>query len=187
MCFSVKDEAEVHLPWESEPMRRTSLACLSFEAGSGANATLLQEASGATYIGEANAPAVLFGRVEGARYLGEPPSTRIPDFEVEFEAGSEPEIDTGDYECDEALREEVWFETKVGGVPGWIQGNTWLACPECGGETRFIGQIYDELEQWQGPGEPGLCVGFGDCGLGYLFLCAAECGPRGAAFLWTCG
>jgi hypothetical protein len=73
---------------------------------------------------------------------------------------------------DEQEYEGYWSavsqETRLGGVPFWIQ----LPQPPPGG--RFLGQI-----------DSNCCQAFGDNGIGYIFLTGPASAPRGW-FLWQC-
>jgi hypothetical protein len=59
-------------------------------------------------------------------------------------------------------------ETKLGGVPFWIQ------FPEIPPAGRFLGQI-----------DSNCCQAFGDNGIGYMFQSGPASAPRGW-FLWQC-
>jgi hypothetical protein len=77
-----------------------------------------------------------------------------------------PESDDGvQFERYQSL---VSQETKLGGVPFWIQ------FPELPPDGRFLGQI-----------DSNCCQAFGDNGLGYVFLTGPASAPRGW-FLWQC-
>jgi hypothetical protein len=54
-------------------------------------------------------------------------------------------------------------ESKVGGVPGWVNGDATPAC--CGEPMRFVAQL----------AAMPFGLEFGDNGRGYLFRCAREC------------
>jgi len=73
---------------------------------------------------------------------------------------------------DEQEYERYWSavsqETRLGGVPFWIQ------FPDLPAGGRFLGQIGSNC-----------CQAFGDNGLGYLFLAGPVTAPRGW-FLWQC-
>lgn len=91
---------------------------------------------------------------------------------VGLDVGEEPNFETvcGD---DDPLVEDVSAFTMVGGVPYWIQGPEEPACPACGGSTSYVAPLDEDPAGFN----------FGS-GYAYLFLCDAECGPRGAALIW---
>jgi hypothetical protein len=144
------------------------LPCETWSAYGGANAVILQATS---------------DRVIVPDHVPE-----YPDHIVDLEMVTEPQVDTTDYRLEESLLEAVSASTKIGGVPYWIQNDETPACPVCEGAMKFVAQLDEELvlpttpEEWDG--YKGF--NFGDAGIGYLFLCENECGPRGAAFLWQC-
>jgi hypothetical protein len=71
---------------------------------------------------------------------------------------------------DRALEEAP--ESKVGGVPGWVNGE---ATPECCGERmRFVAQL----------SAMPFGLDFGDAGRGYLFRCARGGCGQPFRFLW---
>lgn len=146
------------------------LECMTWDPKSGANQVLLQGDTGSLVI-----PV-------------RPP--RYPDYAIIFHHALEPLIDVSDFDNDDALQERVSMCTKLGGVPFWLQTSETPACPICGGETKFVAQFDATLggplpaytELWRD--DLYQFFDFGDVGLGYLFLCSAECCPQGAAFLW---
>ncbi|MCI0685401.1 MAG: hypothetical protein L0Y71_25150 [Gemmataceae bacterium] len=83
--------------------------------------------------------------------------------------GLNPDVPDG---YDEKEYEGYWSEvsqqTRLGGVPFWIQR------PEPPPESRFVGQI-----------DSNCCQAFGDNGIGYIFLSGPASAPRGW-FLWQC-
>jgi hypothetical protein len=72
----------------------------------------------------------------------------------------------------------------VGGDPLWIQEPIDPQCPVCGGPMTLLAQVNAEIERWRSVAEPGYCLPFGGCGVGYLFRCQAECSPAGTYFCW---
>jgi hypothetical protein len=137
----------------------------SWDPASGVNAVLLQPPSAAHW------PQI----VPGA----------FPDYAVEWRQAQEPPVDRTDRAVDEDLREMVELCTKVGGAPGWIQYEDTPVCPQCGGAMHFIAEL-EGFGEWDGARARFVEQNFGDSGSSYIFLCAAECGPRGAALTWQC-
>lgn len=145
------------------------LVCPTFEPFSGANALLLQTDRGPALMPEIS-----------SRYL---------DYTLTLKQVPEPDIDVSEFDLDEALRMQVSYTTKIGGVPAWIQANETPNCPHCGRPMRFVGQIDAspdgrlpaDISQWK----QYHFFDFGDVGLGYVFICPNDCSPNGA-FLWQC-
>ncbi|MFN8471634.1 MAG: hypothetical protein U0822_05390 [Anaerolineae bacterium] len=145
------------------------LLCNTWASGEGANAVFLQEDRGRVIVADAK--------------------VAYPDCAVTLRPIKELLIDTSDYDLPDGLRERVSEATKIGGVPAWLQGNGTPKCPRCKGSTILVAQINAELDgalpadpsRW---GDAYQFLDFGDVGLGYVFICANECGRDGAAFLW---
>jgi hypothetical protein len=110
---------------------------------------------------------------------------QFPDYAVTMRLDEEPAVDRTDRNVDKAIRELVELETKIGGAPGWIQYDDTPACPACGGTMKFAAEL-EGFGEWDGSQAQYIGQNFGDAGSSYIFLCANECGPRGAAFLWQC-
>ncbi|MBM82305.1 MAG: hypothetical protein CMJ78_17195 [Planctomycetaceae bacterium] len=149
--------------------------CETWDPWSGSNCVILQRHSENAYVGTRRAT---------------PDFGSYPDYKVTFSESAEPDVDTADVDVASRLRTQVSSETKIGGVPAWIQSNESPTCPECGGDMAFIAQLKAELDG-QLPADRGQwenyhTLKFGDVGLGYLFLCKDECCADGAAFLWQC-
>lgn len=89
---------------------------------------------------------------------------------------TEPPIDVSDYGNDESLTQQISDETKIGGVPYWLQDNETPHCKGCGTEMNFICQINSNSINDES-------IDFGGGGLGYMFLCI-NCHEAG--FLWQC-
>jgi uncharacterized protein YwqG len=89
---------------------------------------------------------------------------------------TEPSIDVSDYSNEETLVEQISEETKIGGVPYWLQDNETPRCKVCGIKMSFICQINSNSINDES-------IDFGGGGLGYTFLCI-NC--REAGFLWQC-
>ncbi len=92
-------------------------------------------------------------------------------------------------------RNRVYTETKLGGVPEWVQSSS--EAPAEG--WIFIGQLSDSYKFFQEPSEQNgiyvylsseywACDGpnFGDAGIGYIFLRHQSGKPNGW-FFWQCG
>lgn len=143
------------------------LECHTWLPFSGANAVILQEHSDKGISSEI-----------GSEY---------PDYALNLEQKLEPFIDTADYSIDENIRSMVTEQTKIGGVPLWLQANETPLCPQCNKPMRFVAQFAAELDgglpadptKWDK--EKYKFFDFGDAGIGYLFICENECK---AAFLW---
>lgn len=150
--------------------QRLRLQCRTWDAFAGANKVILQAG-----IGRARVPDR---------------APTYPDYIVTLTLVREPLIDRSDFLVDQDPAEAVSELTKIGGVPAWLQSNDTPQCPGCGGAMRFVAQLNDELDgplpadpiKWGD--ERYRFLGFGDSGLGYLFLCENECGANGAVFLW---
>jgi hypothetical protein len=150
--------------------QRGWLECKTWMAFSGANSVILQEDGGQTTVAAFVSP--------------------YPDYAVTLTLEQEPNLDVGERipGIDEAMYEQVFSTTKLGGVPHWLQNNETPTCPSCLRPMRFIGQLAAELD---GP-LPASPSGwgsyhffdFGDVGIGYLFLCEHEALQSHAAFLW---
>ncbi|MBI2767659.1 MAG: hypothetical protein HYX53_17315 [Chloroflexi bacterium] len=112
------------------------------------------------------------------------PGATYPDYAVRLERAIEPRVHWTPEDLDVSQRKQLWEGTKVGGVPAWLRSSRRPACPACGGAMIFAAQFADRLEP--SPDGAEKYLGFGEGGRGYLFLCAEECGPGGAAFLYQC-
>jgi hypothetical protein len=55
--------------------------------------------------------------------------------------------------------------SKLGGYPLWIQGAETPDCADCGSRMALCCQL----------GDDDVGQNFGDCGVGYLFLCPRRC------------
>jgi uncharacterized protein YwqG len=86
---------------------------------------------------------------------------------------TEPSIDVSDYSNEETLVQQISDETKIGGVPYWLQDNE---TPKCKVKMNFICQINTNSINDES-------IDFGGGGLGYTFL-SINC--REAGFLWQC-
>ncbi len=143
------------------------LVCPTWESFSGANRVLLQMDRGPALVPETDA--------------------RYPDYRVALAATPEPDVDISDFDLGEDLKMQVAWETKIGGVPAWVQNNETPHCPHCGKPMRFVAQI-DAEPDGPLPAEPALwpnvkLFDFGDVGIGYVFVCSDDCSSEGA-FLW---
>ncbi len=149
--------------------------CATWDAWSGCNRVLLQEKADSTTLGT---------RSEGSDFGA------YPDYEASLLVAEEPVVDTADFDTPSSLRDQVSDATKIGGVPSWIQSNETPTCPACGGPVSFIAQLTADLEGSQSYDrsleDRRVSLEFGDCGLGYIFICSDECCEEGAAFLWQC-
>jgi hypothetical protein len=72
-------------------------------------------------------------------------------------------------------RENLGLRSKLGGEPGWVQGNETPACSKCGEPMSFVGQI-DSIEHKGGHNPHGQehyeqDFMFGDVGVIYIFFC----------------
>jgi hypothetical protein len=72
----------------------------------------------------------------------------------------------------------------LGGDPVWLQNDDTPSCPACQGPMVLLAQIDAEIERWRSPKDQGYWLPFGGGGVGYMFLCQAECGPTGSYFCW---
>lgn len=154
-----------------------ALQCETWDPYEDANAVILQSSSKPVFVesGRDRAPA-------------------YPDYEVTLERSDDPAVDVAELGIDdEDLFEAVYDRFKIGGVPRWLQSNDTPTCPGCGGRMIFVAQLDAALDgrlpadpkEWDEDKYKFFHFG-GDDGVGYLFLCENECGPRGAAFLWQC-
>ena len=151
--------------------------CKTWDAYEGANAIILQSSSETVFVGSR--------RDRSAAY---------PDYEITLERSDDPAVDVTKLDIDDNdLLQAVYDRFKIGGVPRWLQSNDTPTCPGCGGRMIFVAQL-DAAPDGRLPADPRewnkdkyrfFHFG-GDDGLGYLFLCEKECGPRGTAFLWQC-
>lgn len=149
------------------------LTCETWDPYSGANKVIIQEQSGQTIPAQ---------RI--SEYL---------DYRVSLEHVQEPLIDTSDHSLAVELLHSVHETTKIGGVPAWIQANEAPRCSTCRGLTKFVAQFGAALDgslpadpaKWD-PDEYKFFHFGGDDGLGYLFICEAECDPDSGLFLWQC-
>lgn len=103
---------------------RVGLECETWEAFSGANAVILQEDHGRALIAEG--------------------PHRYVDYEVRLQRLPEPNVDVTDERISERVAAQVSEDTKIGGVPAWLQMNETPACPKCGLPMRFVAQISAE-------------------------------------------
>ena len=148
------------------------LECKTFDAFSECNAVILQESSDSTHLGT---------RDSGPHFGS------YPDYEVTLAQLDEPNLDTANTRNEEwPLRERISTETKIGGVPFWIQGNETPECIDCGDETTFVAQIDNGAIGNDLP-DGDAKLGFGDAGRAYVFICRNDCSPHGGYFLWQCG
>jgi hypothetical protein len=150
--------------------QRGWLECKTWMAFSGANSVVLQEDSGQTTVAAFASP--------------------YPDYAVTLTLEQEPNIDVSERTqvIDEAIYEQVFGTTKLGGVPHWLQNNETPTCPSCLGPMQFVGQLSAELDGPL-PANPSEWArykffDFGAVGIGYLFLCEHEAPQSYAAFLW---
>jgi uncharacterized protein YwqG len=67
------------------------------------------------------------------------------------------------------------FATTIGGYPFWVQGAETLECDLCGNRMKLLAQIDSEEK---------ANLGWGDCGLVYLFFC--ENHPLEIKFILQC-
>lgn len=102
------------------------LECETWEAFGGANAVVLQDNHGHAVVPDS--------------------PMRYPDYGIILVKAREPNIDTTDYTIEEQVHEQVSGQTKLGGVPMWIQTNETPNCPICAKPMRFIAQIDAELD-----------------------------------------
>ena len=154
-----------------------SLHCETWDPQKGANAVILQSGKHPVSVEST------FDR---------PPA--YPDYSVTLELSNDADADIAELGIDEEhFLEEVYNGSKIAGVPWWEQSNDTPICPGCAGPMKFVAQLDAALDgtlpadpkDWDKDKYKFFHFG-GDDGLGYLFLCKNECGPKGAAFLWQC-
>lgn len=127
--------------------------CYRWEADSGANAAVAVRAG---------TPAI-----EGARATGTPYAEWALSFAEATEDTAALSVDVNEASdeelaaLDRALEEAP--ESKVGGVPGWLNGEATPTC--CDAPMRFVAQL----------SAMPYGLSFGDNGRGYLFRCARAC------------
>ena len=147
-----------------------------------------------TYDPESGTNAVLLQSEDTDTFV-EPGLNPLLEFTAELVYREEPVLDEGmEPETWDRLAARVSEETKIGGTPRWVQFEEIPACPQCSGRTNYTAQINELLidpaqqvvtRMWDEPAQQ-IILEFGDAGRSYIFLCAKECAPRGAAFLWQC-
>lgn len=71
---------------------------------------------------------------------------RYPDYHTTLVKSSEPDIDMGDHTIADEIEELVSSQTKLGGVPYWLQSNETPNCPICGKSMQFVAQINAEAD-----------------------------------------
>lgn len=158
-----------------EPIRD----CRPWEPGGGANAIIIQQASDHPRCepGKPAYPERLLAFRTASEVLPDDPDDPLIDLPAIF-PNAMP------MRC-----------TKIGGAPTWLQRRQPPACPCCGRDTVFFAQLAASLDAYR-PSIPELwpdadCIlphkedlPFGDGGMAYVFVCASNCGPNGAALLW---
>ncbi len=120
-------------------------------------------------------------------------NSEYPDYIVNLQYVEEPQIDTSDFRLSDEILEAIHPETKLGGVPFWLQNNETPKCPKCGSDMKFVSQLQAQLNgdfpadgilpsDWESKYKK---FNFGGCGIAYMFLCKNECSSEGS-FLWQC-
>ena len=170
-------------------------ACSSWEIDSGANACLVVEPEDVdpSSPGEvAGAPvleeAVITGWTGCDDGVDEGLRAQFFSDDAYFGSGEDPGLP-------EDVIEQVAMETKLGGVPSWVQG-----AGEGPEDWDFLGQIDSQLrfrrpprriEPWMSPGADsevaywGPGPNLGDCGIAYLFADRRR-DPPAVAMFWQC-
>jgi hypothetical protein len=166
--------------------------CPTWDADGGANAMFLQWATSAS-VGPTPGDVTPFPEraVDFAPYEN--------DHEDEEEGGAslinpkfmelleQAEANTpADAEDVEVVLPAHWMAPKtiqLGGDPIWLQSPEPPECPVCRGRMKLLAQLDAEVAEASFDAQK-YYLPFGGGGWGYMFACAKECDPSGAAFLW---
>lgn len=149
--------------------------CYPWEAYSGANRVILQTGE-KQIVGTPSQPSP------------------YPDYKGYFQQAQEttfyPKDEGKERISDTSKRNQPSEQTKLGGIPAWVQYDETPSCHICHKPMRLLIQIDAALDGtlpmnfYQYPQESFLFLDFGDAGLGYVFICPTTCSPQSAAFLW---